>query len=323
MTFVVGYISLSLGVSNLSFSQVIEIIFKKPDTRLSVVIWNLRLPRVLTDIVAGASLGICGCVMQSNLKNQLASPSTLGVTNAAAFGANIAIIAFGAGTLQSGQSDAVKIVSPYLVTVCAFIFSILSVLIIMGLSKINSFSPDVIVLAGVAISSIFGAGITFLQYFSNETHLAAAVFWTFGNPGRVSWNELYIMTGMLIVSIIYFMLKSWDYNAMLNGEDTAKSLGVNTESVVRGAMLFSSLLIATTVSFLGIISFVGLIAPQISRRFIGNDHRYLIPSSAILGSLILTISDTFGRVIVSPVIIPVGVITSFLGAPLFLSLIHI
>ena len=222
IVFILGYLSLMLGVSNVSFTQMLDILINKPNSNLTIVIWNLRLPRIIADIVAGAGLGICGCVMQSNLKNHLAAPSTIGVTNAAAFGANLAIIVFGAGTFTSGQSGAIKIAAPYLVTIFAFAFAILSVILVMLLSKINSFSADIIILAGVAISSLFAAGTTFVQYFGNDQNIAQAVFWTFGNPGRVSWNELFILLVVFAISISYFMFKSWDYNAMLNGEGIAR-----------------------------------------------------------------------------------------------------
>jgi iron complex transport system permease protein len=126
------------------------------------------------------------------------------------------------------------------------------------------------------------------------------------------------MSMALVAASAYFMFRSWDYNAMINGDDCAKSLGVNTRNVRLGGMFFSSLLVAIAVSFMGIISFIGLISPQIMRRIIGNDHRFLIPGSALFGSLILLVSDTVARTIISPVILPVGVITSFMGAPLFI-----
>lgn len=210
------------------------------------------------------------------------------------------------------------IVHPYVVTLNAFIFSMIAVFIIMALAKLRMFTPNVIILVGVAISSLFSAGTTFLQYFANEAKLATAVFWTFGNLGRVSWKELGIMSMALVAASAYFMFRSWDYNAMINGDDCAKSLGVNTRNVRLGGMFFSSLLVAIAVSFMGIISFIGLISPQIMRRIIGNDHRFLIPGSALFGSLILLVSDTVARTIISPVILPVGVITSFMGAPLFI-----
>lgn len=315
---VLMYVVLRMGVSDITVQNIVETLLGKGTDVMKTIIWKIRMPRIVGAVVAGAALSLAGCIMQNNLKNPLASPSTLGVTSAAAFGANFAIIFLGSGSFQSGNSDAVMIVHPYVVTLNAFIFSMIAVFIIMALAKLRMFTPNVIILVGVAISSLFGAGTTFLQYFANEAKLATAVFWTFGNLGRVSWKELGIMSMALVAASAYFMFRSWDYNAMINGDDCAKSLGVNTRNVRLGGMFFSSLLVAIAVSFMGIISFIGLISPQIMRRIIGNDHRFLIPGSALFGSLILLVSDTVARTIISPVILPVGVITSFMGAPLFI-----
>lgn len=312
------YFALRSGVAEMTLHNLMETLAGRGTDTLKIVVWNIRLPRIVAAVVAGAALGVSGCIMQNNLKNPLASPSTLGVTGAAAFGANVAIILLGGGSLQSSQSDSVFILSPYLVTLCAFISSMVAIFAILVLSKIKAFHPNVMILAGVAISSLFGAGTTFLQYFAESHHVAAAVFWTFGNLGRATWKELMILAILFFLSFLYFMLKSWDYNAMIGGEDSAKSLGVNTQRVRMGSMFFASVLISAAVSFLGMISFIGLIAPQVTRRLIGNDHRYLIPSSALMGSLLLLVADTVARTLLSPIVLPVGVITSFLGAPIFL-----
>ncbi len=314
----VMYVSLRSGIAEMNLPALLQTLQGKGSETLQIVVWNIRLPRISAAVIAGAALGIAGCIMQNNLKNPLASPSTLGVTSAAAFGANFAIIVLGGGSLQSAQSDAVFIAAPYLVAICAFISSLAAVLLVMTLSRLRAFSPNVIILAGVAMSALFGAATTFLQYFADSHHVAAAVFWTFGNLGRASWPELILLAALFAIAFLYFMARSWDYNAMINGDDSAESLGVNTQRVRMGGMLFASVLVSTAVSFLGIISFVGLIAPQITRRMVGNDHRFLIPASALMGSLILLVSDTAARTWLSPVILPVGVITSFLGAPIFL-----
>jgi iron complex transport system permease protein len=287
----------------------------------ALVIWNIRLPRVLAGIIAGAGLSAAGCVMQNNLKNPLASPFTLGISNAAAFGANIAIIGFGAGSIQSTSTDAVIINNPYLVTISAFAWSMAAALTILLLARFRGFSPESMILAGVAIGSLFSAATILIQYFAQDMQIAAVVFWTFGDLGRASWKEVIIMAVAVGLAVIYFMLKRWDYNALGSGEETAKGLGVNVERVRLGGMFVSSLITAVAVSFLGIIGFIGLVGPQIMRRIIGGDHRFLVPASVLMGSLLLLVSDTVARTIISPVVLPVGAITSFLGAPLFLYLL--
>ena len=314
----ISYVSLRSGIAEMDWTAMLQAFQGKGSETLQVVVWNIRLPRITAAVFAGAGLGMAGCIMQNNLRNPLASPSTLGITSASAFGANFAIIVLGGGSMQSAQADAVFIASPYVVALSAFLASLAALFLVMSLSKLRSFAPNVIILAGVAISALFGAATAFLQYFADSHHVAAAVFWTFGNLGRASWSELSLMGALFLGAFAYFLWRSWDYNAMISGDEHAVSLGVDTQKIRMGGMFFSSLLVSTAVSFLGIIGFVGLIAPQITRRIIGNDHRFLIPASALMGSLILLVSDTAARSLFSPVVLPVGVITSFLGAPVFL-----
>ena len=147
------------------------------------------------------------------------------------------------------------------------------------------------------------------------------VFWTFGDLGRINWNELFIITIVVFAGSLYFLFNRWSFNALDSGDATAISLGVDVDGLRFKSMALASLITAVSVSFVGIIGFVGLIAPQIMRRIIGEDHRFLIPSSALLGSFILLGADTIARTIIAPIILPVGTITSFLGAPLFLYLL--
>ncbi|MFD3156985.1 FecCD family ABC transporter permease [Haloimpatiens sp. FM7330] len=321
MVLILAILAINAGSSNLNPYQVFTSIFGQGSNVADIVIWRIRLPRVLSAVIAGAGLSVAGCVMQSNLRNPLASPSTLGISNAAAFGANIAIIVLGAGSIRSSSADAVIINNPYIVTVSAFVCAMAAALVVLMLAKSRGFSAESIVLAGVALGSLFSAGTILIQYFAQDVQVAAAVFWTFGDLGRASWNEVIIMAIIVCIAMVYFMFRRWDYNALDSGEESAKSLGVNVERVRFGGMFISSVITAVAVSFLGIIGFIGLIGPQIMRRVVGSDHRFLIPVSALTGSLLLLISDTLARTIIAPVVLPVGVITSFLGAPLFLYLL--
>lgn len=310
-------LSVNAGATSMPPLEVLKTLFGAGDERAFVVVWRLRMPRVVSAVVAGAGLSVAGCVMQTCLKNPLASPSTLGVSAAATFGANLAIIALGAGTLLNTASDAVAINDPYLVTICAFICSFGAVLLILALSKLRGFSPESIVLAGTALSALFSAGTTIIQYFGDDVKIAAALFWTFGDLGRISWPEVAILSVIVAGTMIYFMFMRWNYNAMANGEDLARSLGVKTFRVRFWGLLASSLLTAVSVSFMGMIGFIGLIGPQIMKRIIGTDHRFLIPASALAGSVILLLADTLARTMISPIVLPVGAITSLLGAPMF------
>lgn len=314
-------VSVNAGATHMNPWEVLKTLFGFSDETSYIVVWRIRMPRVIAALVAGAGLSIAGCVIQTTLKNPLASPTTLGISHAATFGANVAIIALGAGSILSTASDAVVINNPYLVTVCAFVGAMMATSLILGLSNLRGFTPQAVVLAGVALNYLFMAGTTLLQYFASDVQISAAIFWTFGDLGRISWNEVLILSIVVVLSIGYFLFKRWDYNAMANGEEIAKSLGVNTIRTRFWGLLVSSLITAVAVSFLGIIGFIDLIAPQIMKRVVGADHRFLIPASALLGAAILLLSDIAARMILSPITLPVGAITSLLGAPLFLYLL--
>jgi iron complex transport system permease protein len=323
ITIIVALFAISSGSLNIPVSEVIRAFFGKGDEVSQIAIMNIRLPRVTAAILVGAALAVSGAVMQCVLQNPLASASTLGVSQGAAFGAAIGIIVFGGGVVNSDSAaTAVSINNPHIVTLCAFFCASLSTVVVIILSQ---FKKDLgsggLILAGVALSSLFAGGSILLQYFADETKISSVVFWTFGNLGSAGWTELLVLFSIFIASTMYFLLNRWNYNAMGSGADTAKSLGVNTRTVMLISMGICSLVAAVAVSFVGIISFVGLIAPHIMRRFVGNDYRYLIPCSAVAGALLLILADTFGRMIIAPVILPIGAITSFLGAPMFLFLL--
>ena len=177
------------------------------------------------------------------------------------------------------------------------------------------------ILAGIAFGSLFSAGTVITQYFANDVQVASIVFWTFGDVGRASWRELAIMSAVTLPVTAYFVFNRWNYNALESGDDTARSLGVNVGRTRLMGMLLASLVASVAVSFLGIIAFIGLVSPHLMRRIIGDDYRFLIPGSCAMGALLLLASDTLSRTIIAPVVLPVGAITSFMGAPLFLYLL--
>lgn len=312
--------SFKVGAANLSVYELINGLFNSSAPGASII-WNIRIPRILAALVAGMYMGIEGSVLQSVLRNPLASPYTMGISQGAAFGAAFAIIVLGAGTVHSTQAHAVMVNNPYLTVLAAFSGAIMGVIAILLISRVRSVTPEVMILAGVAMSALFSAGTMFLQYFASETQVAATIFWTFGDVERAVWSDVWIMLLFLMPVILYFLYHAWDYNSLESGEETARGLGVNTHSLRLKGMLITSFTSALTVAFLGVIGFVGLIAPHIMRRIIGNDHRFLIPTSALLGALILLVSDTIARSIISPIILPVGIITAFMGAPMFLYII--
>ena len=323
MTLAVALVTLTVDLGSLSFFDVLHIIFNKNDPSISrsdrILVWDIYMPRIACGLLAGFALGVSGAVMQCVLRNPLGSPYTLGISNAAAFGASVGIVLNGGAII--GQSQAtIMIDNPYLVTASAFIWAMIGTGIIVLLVTITKVDANTMVLAGVAISSIFSAGISALQYIYNEYALSAIVFWQFGSLGKATWDELKIVAAVAIPIIVFFIWKRWDFNALDNGPDVAKSLGVNVNGLRIATLVLSALMTAVVVSFMGIIAFIGLLGPHMIRMIIGSDHRYLIPGSMFLGAIILLIADCVGQSLFT-FTLPVGIITSFLGGPLFLFLL--
>ena len=320
---VVSVACLFVGSSKMSFGDALNALLGGGSNAQSRIIWKIRVPRVLAAIIAGAGLSVAGLIMQSTMNNAMASPSTLGVSNAAVFGANLSIIAFAGGFLSTGNNLSSFDVgaNPYATSVMAFIFSTVSVLLILGLCTVRSFSPNVVVLAGMAIGSVWTAATTILQFYATDVGLSAAVVWSFGDLGRATYRTDAIMAVTVVVGIVFFMLMAWKYNALLSGEATAKTMGINVEGLRFVSLLLASIITAACVSFLGVIGFVGIICPHVTKKILGQDHRVTIPASCLMGSLLLVLADTLSRSIGNGAALPVGAITSLLGAPFFIAII--
>ncbi len=321
LTLALAVFAINAGSAGLTTAEVLAALLGRAGEQLEVIVWGIRLPRVLAAVAAGVGLSVAGCIMQCVLRNPLASPFTLGVSQGAAFGAAAAIILLGAGSLHSTSADAVIINNPYLVTVSAFAGAMATTLVVLILAQVRGVTPEAMVLGGVALGSLFSAATVILQYFASDVQVASIVFWTFGDVGRASWRDLEVMAAVVGAALGYFALNRWNYNALDGGEETAKGLGVDVAKVRLAGMFVSSLVTAAVVSFLGIIGFIGLVGPHMMRRVLGNDHRFLIPGAAVAGGLLLLAADTLARTIISPVVLPVGAVTSFMGAPLFLYLL--
>lgn len=285
------------------------------------IVLNIRLPRVLGTVITGTILSLSGAVMQILLRNPLASPYTLGISNAAAFGASFGIVCLGAGSGIVRSSDLFMITNPYVVTLSAFAGSLLGLAIILVIIRIKQASVETIILSGVIINSLFGAGIAVMQYVANNVQLASIVFWNFGDLGRSDWPKLLFLTLTLVPALAYFLLKRWDYKVLSSGDDYACSMGVRPQRIRITGLVITSLITAVAVSFFGVIAFVGLVVPHIVRKCIGDNEEFLITGTAVFGGMFLLLCDTVARTVISPVILPVGILTSFLGVPLFLVLL--
>ncbi|ASJ11151.1 iron ABC transporter permease [Thermococcus sp. P6] len=314
----VGLYSLSHGSYGLSIHGVIDALLGDNNGRASLVIWNIRLPRIIAAVLVGASLAVSGAVLQGILKNPIATPFTMGISHGAMFGASLAIL-LGAGYAES--SGRIVLDNPYVVVLFAFLGAITGTAVIIALAKLKGLSPEAMILAGVAMSSLFAAMTTLLQYLASELQLAAMVYWSFGDLGRATWRENLVMLAVFVPSFLYFLSTAWDLNASTMGDDVARSVGVNVERVRLISAFLAALITSVGVAFVGIIGFIGLLAPHTIRLIAGGDYRFLVPLSALAGAFILLTADTVAKLAFSPVVLPVGVITSFLGAPMFIYLL--
>lgn len=307
-----GVVSLSLrDVFNIILSKIFPFVKFEIPRLPQIIVWNLRLPRVLLAIIAGAGLALAGTVMQAIMRNPLVSPFTIGTSSAAGFGASVAIV-LGVGIAGTGK---------YLIIGNAFFFAMLSVLLVYGIARIRGVSAETLILAGIVVMYFFSALTSLLQYLATKEQLKGVVHWLFGNLALARWENLSIIFMMFLLSFLLTMKYAWDFNALAAGDEVAISLGVNIRQVRLISLVLATLITATIVCFTGIIGFVCLVAPHITRMLVGNDHRFLLPGSCLVGAILLLVADTIGRTIIQPVEIPIGIITSFIGVPMFLYLL--
>ncbi len=273
------------------------------------IVWGWRLHRVLFAIAAGFGLAIAGTVMQGVLRNPLASPFTLGIASAASCGASIAIV-LGAGLLSGG----------YLVVGNAFLFAMLAAGAIYGMARLRGMGSETMILAGIALMYLFSAVTSLLQYVGSAEQLQAVVFWMFGSLDKSTWPKLGIVAVVVAAVVPLLLWRAWDLNALAEGDEVAASLGVPVERSMAGFMLAASLVTAVIICFTGTIGFIGLVAPHITRMVIGADHRTLLPASGLVGAVLLLGADCLARTVIPGTIVPVGIMTAFLGIPFFLYL---
>ncbi len=314
---------LFVGASNMSLSDGIAALLGRGSAAQMRILYSIRIPRVLAALIAGAGLSVSGLIMQTTLNNAMASPSTLGVSNAAVFGANLSIIALAGGFLSTGSnvSNFAVGANPYATSFLAFVFSAASIFLILALCRIRAFSPNVVVLSGMAIGSVWTAATTILQFYATDVGLSAAVVWSFGDLGRATYRTDAILFAVVLAGVLFFWANAWKFNALLSGEVTAKTMGIDVERIRFASMLLASVITAVCVSFLGVIGFVGIICPHVTKKLLGQDHRRTIPVSVLTGSLLLLLADTLSRSLGQGAALPVGAITSLLGAPFFIAII--
>ncbi|MBR6038830.1 MAG: iron ABC transporter permease [Candidatus Methanomethylophilaceae archaeon] len=311
---VMGF-AVTYGTYDIGFLESYQIIWDHltdniTNTTKDHIIVNLRMPRVVVGIVAGAGLSVAGAVMQSTLMNPLADSYTTGVSSGASFGATLAMTL---GMTAAAGSQAIVI--------NAFLFALIPTAMIISVSKMKNASPTTMIMAGIAIMYIFNAFTTVMMLWADESTLAEVYQWQVGTLAGTTWNEVPVMIVAVLAGIIAVQLLSRKLNVLATGDETARALGVDASKMRIILLVIVALMSAAVVSFTGLIGFVGLVTPHIVRIFIGADNRYLIPASAIAGSALLVTADLLGRAILSPVVLQVGVVMAFIGGPMFLWLL--
>lgn len=304
----------TLGPAGLSLSTLWHALLSPDsvDAGTRVIVWDIRLPYALMAVVVGLSLGLAGAEMQTILNNPLASPFTLGVSSAAAFGAALAIV------LGIGIPG---IPNQWFISANAFIFALFAALMLDGVTRWTRVASSGVVLFGIALVFTFNALVSMMQFIASEDTLQGLVFWTMGSLARASWPKLGVLTLAFVILIPFSLMSSWKLTALRLGEDRAVSFGIDVRRLRLGTLLRISILSALAVAFVGPIGFIGLVAPHISRLVFGEDHRFYLPASALTGALVLSLASVVSKNLVPGVIIPVGIVTSLVGVPFFLSII--
>ncbi len=305
--------AVSVGAVHIGPAKILALFFTlnpSLDPVAWTIIWNIRVPRALMALTAGAALATSGMALQGVLRNPLVSPFTLGVSLGASFGAALAIV-LGVGLAGLGRC---------IVIANAFLFSLLACLTALLIARVKGMTSESVILSGIAMTYVFSALITLLQYMAREWQLKMLVHWMMGDLAMASWDRLLLASPSILACIPLFRY-AWDLNSLTMGEEAARSLGTDPVRVRLACTVLSALSVATVVCVTGPIGFVGLVSPHMARFITGADYRFSMVCSSLLGAVILLSADTVARVIIAPVELPVGVVTSFLGVPLFIYLL--
>lgn len=292
----------------------------------SKIIINSRAPRVVLAIITGISLAASGVVMQGLLRNPLVSPFTLGLSSAASCGAAMALV-FGPIILGATYYGNLSLLGGtfshknLFIIIMAFIAGMSSTFLVLAIAKTQHLAQSVMILSGIVVSYLFTAGISFMKYISEDHTLREITLWLMGGMWGATWSAVAILIPIVVVCFILMERSAMDINTLSSGDDVAKNLGVNVHRLRISGLTISSLMTSSCLAFTGVIGFVGLMAPHICKMIIGNDHRYLLPASALMGALILLVSDTVARIVMRPVELPVGIIMYLIGGAFFIWLV--
>lgn len=305
----IAAIVVCVGISTIEFTprEVIRAIFTDDGSPSRLIVWNLRLPRILTGGLVGICLALSGCVLQGVMRNNLASPSTIGVTGGASFVGYLTLVAFPAYS--------------YLLPVGSIAGAFVTTMLIYALAYQKGVSPVRMILSGMAVSALFGAFNDIIKTLFAES-LGNASGFLVGGLNGCGWGSFRMILPYALAGMVVCLFLPSKMNILMLGDETANSLGLRTELFRFILIAVSSLLSGAAIAAVGMLSFVGLIVPHIARILVGSDYRYLFPASTLLGFSLIVICDTIGRVIMPPGEVPVSIIISFIGAPFFLFLLR-
>ncbi|MBW4962194.1 iron ABC transporter permease [Sulfitobacter sp. CW3] len=302
------------GPAGLPLSKVLTGIAAGPsgdDKGLATILWLLRMPQTLTAVLVGACLGVAGLMMQTILANPLASPYTLGFSAAAGFGA-ASVILFG---------SALPVAMWLGVPLAAFAGTLVAAGLVYVVAKYRGSSPEILVLAGIAVLFFFQSLQSMLQFMAAPEVLQQIVFWLFGSLLKATWTSVKVISVLFALCLPFLLRDAWNLTSLRLGDSNAASLGLDVDALRRRTLVIVAVLTAAAVSFTGTIGFVGLIAPHVARALIGEDHRFSLPMSAIMGAIVLVAASVVGKLISPGAVIPVGIITAIAGIPMLVGVI--
>ena len=311
----VGTVSISMAEA---FSAAVDRLFSSTDSigQTQVILFDIRLPRILLALLVGAILASTGAVMQGLFRNPLADPSLIGVSGGASVGASLMIVLAG-GAVESGLLMGLS-----LVALGAFVGGFAATILVYRLATSGiGTSVTTMLLAGIAIGALAGALNSLLSYFADNDMLRQISLWQMGNLSAANWAKVWIMALVSLLLLVSFPRDSRALNALLLGESEARHLGIDVQRVKRRLIVLTALGVGVSVALAGMVGFVGLVIPHVIRLLIGPDHRWLIPGSAMAGAILLVVADSLARVVVLPAELPTGILTALLGAPFFIALL--
>jgi iron complex transport system permease protein len=309
------FIYLNAGYYRTTLSDVIQYLTGKlPYDDPTSAVLSSRLKRALVAVTAGALMGVGGVVLQGTMRNPLASPFTLGIPQASALGVAVVLMISSYFSFHILQS-------PFTLPLFAFLMALLQVFLILLLSRALGMSSGALILSAIALSFAYQAVLSLTEYlFLNDLQVSIIVFWTFGDLGRAGWTQVYIILIATVVLLPIFYYFAVDLDLITLGDEIAESSGLDTKRFRLMTTLMVALAESVPTAFIGVVPFLGLVAPHLGRLLVGGSHKYLIPASALIGSELLLVADLLGRTILMPITIPVGIILSLVGTPLLVAL---